>query len=79
MKGHSNYTVDQFKTEQQTIKDNNPFEECTDAQPYGTADGCKQCVEPTPFFDIKKKVCSNAKKLINFMGVDENYLLGEDK
>jgi hypothetical protein len=79
MKGHSNYTVEDYKTEQNKIKETSPFEECPLEKPYGTVNGCKQCVEPTPFFDIKKKICSSAKKLINFLGVEDNYLLGEDK
>lgn len=69
MKGKENYTISDYKKQQQTVKANNPFKECPNDKPYGTANGCRDCVEPTPFFDIKRKVCASAKKLINFKGV----------
>lgn len=55
MKGYQNYTIDQYKNEQEQLMETNPYENCTEAEPYGTVTGCKQCNEPTPYFNIKKK------------------------
>jgi hypothetical protein len=34
---------------------------------------------PEEYFDIKNKVCTAVKKLINFDGVGNNYILKESK
>jgi hypothetical protein len=34
--------------------------------PYGTIDGCRKCVDPLPYFDIKSRVCAEVKMLTNF-------------
>lgn len=79
MKGYADYTLDNYKKDQAEIKSKNPYQECSDSAPYGTVDGCQQCQEPTPYFDIKKRICSAAKKLINFNKVGTNYILGDGK
>lgn len=75
MKGKGNFTISDYKEQQKQVRANNPFIECHTDKPYGTANGCRDCVEPNPFFNINKKVCASAKKLINFKGVDDNYIV----
>lgn len=75
MKGYPDYNLDNYRKDQADIKAKNPYQECSDDSPYGAIDGCQMCKQPTPYFDIKKKVCSNAKKLINFDKIGNNYLL----
>ena len=35
------YTMDTFKKDQTILKDENPYENCTQETPFGTVDGCK--------------------------------------
>lgn len=72
MKGYANYSLEDYKRD---IKLKIPAKECLDEEPYGTIDGCRKCQEPTPYFDVKKLICSSAKQTINFPSIGENYIL----
>lgn len=79
MLGYRNYTLETYKQEQEQLKKKNPYQNCTEAEPYGTLKGCVQCTEPTPYFNIKKKACANAKFLINFPQIKPDYIVPADK
>jgi hypothetical protein len=42
-------------------------------------DGCRKCLTPEEYFDIKNRVCTAVKKLIDFDSVGTNYILREGK
>ena len=52
---------------------------CTKEEPYGTIDGCKKCFIPEEYFDIKNRVCTSVKRLINFDAVSKNYITKDPK
>lgn len=79
MKGYPNYTLENYKKDQADLKAKNPYQQCPDSTPYGTVDGCRLCQKPTPYFDMKRSVCSEAKKLINFSKIGNNYILADGK
>ena len=66
MIGTADYTIDNFKTDQANLKAQNPYENCTVATPYGTMDGCTKCLAPEEYFNIKIRLCTSVKRLINF-------------
>jgi hypothetical protein len=55
------------------------YKNCTSDQPFGTSDGCQQCSDPTPYFDIKNKKCSSIQYFTNFSSFGQNYLLTTSK
>ena len=46
MVGSSTYTLNDFKTEQNNLKNTGPYILCNTTQPYGSTDGCLQCTAP---------------------------------
>lgn len=66
MLGYDNYTLTNFKADQEAYKRSNPTVLCDASQPFGTVTGCQQCNEPNSYFDIKQKECSDVKYSINF-------------
>ncbi len=79
MLGYDNYTIANYIAEQDNFKKTNPFVVCNVSEPFGTATGCKQCSQPTGYFDVRKKDCSEVKYFINFDKISPEYLLPTDK
>lgn len=40
------YGVEEYKADEEKNKDSNPYEECSESEPYGTANGCRKCTLP---------------------------------
>lgn len=79
MVGTNDYDIGDFKADEDKLRKQNPYKDCNATEPYGTIDGCKKCVAPEEYFDIKNRVCTAVKRRINFDSVGDNYLLKEGK
>lgn len=66
MIGYDNYTLNDFKIDEEAYKRTHPTVQCTTDKPFGTSLGCKQCEGDWAYFDIRKRDCSEVKYLINF-------------
>lgn len=72
----ADYSLTDFKDDEEKRKQENPSELCPASTPYGTEDGCVSCQEPEKFFLLETRRCTTIKRTINFEGVGDDYLTG---